>query len=409
MKSGYKWLIAVLVVSGLLVVSLVKGSFALSRSAWWSRQGEVRHAARGPWGTLWYVRSLIEIPPERVQVGPWAYTPTRWYLEGESDDDVMAVLRGCGLDDRQAQDLLAAEIAVTNGVGHILQPSESFILSLDPETRAHLYERLGRYPQNEAQFSPFRFSGEETQDWLDGANVSSEVKALVESLIYRHGKARLFSDLTLVLNRYPSAQTHSNLFMSLSREATLLARVRVLPKDNVDELAEYWGVPDRQAEVRTMLRTLQVSGVCRDVPVTLLLPTFAKSRLYRYSRAGDPAFPSCHYTAMNFFNEEPDNRFLDLGEAAKVLARDYVVVTNDFRLGDIILLMRNSREAIHSCNYIADRIVFTRNGGNWAQPWMLTTLDALIDFYSYPDPVTVKVVRRRDLMAKGPDPKFQVR
>ena len=31
-------------------------------------------------------------------------------------------------------------------------------------------------------------------------------------------------------------------------------------------------------------------------------------------------------------------------------------------------------------------------------PWMLTTLDALLDFYSWQEPVHLKIMRRRDLV-----------
>jgi hypothetical protein len=207
----------------------------------------------------------------------------------------------------------------------------------------------------------------------------------------------MFSDLNLVLERYPSACVYSNLFSVLSRQSTLVARVRVLPEDDVDALARYWGVPHRETEVRTLMKTLQGTDTCRDVPVSMLLPGFARDRIYRYWHEGDPEFASCHYTAMNFLNEGADGRFTNLTEVAKTLANDYVEVRTDFKLGDVILLMKNEAEAIHSCNYIAGGIVFTRNGGSFAQPWMLTTLDALVDFYSYPDAVQVKVMRRRDL------------
>ncbi len=398
MKKRYLAILLVAAVAGLMAVS---GDGGTSVFGDWMRRltrSDVRDCAVGPWGHVWYVPTLIEIPPDRIQIPSWSYTPLRWYLEAPSRDALVATLGRCGLEPEQIDLLLMSEIAITNGIGHIFQPPEALVLDLTPEVRARLYEELGRFTQNDAQFAPFRFSGDPDQEWLLDGQLLPEVKELAESLMYRHGKARMFSDLTLVLNRFPSPAVSSNLFVELSREATLLARVRLAPEDDVDELAKYWGLPDRQAEVRTLMKTMKFSEVLRDVSVTLLLPRFAKDHLYRYSRPEDPSFPSCHYTSMNFFNDKPDLRFTNLVESAQVLARDYVVVTNNFQLGDVILFMRNGHEAIHSCNYIADRIVFTRNGGSWAQPWMLTTLDALVDFYSYPEPIKLRVMRRRDLM-----------
>ena len=102
---------------------------------------------------------------------------------------------------------------------------------------------------------------------------------------------------------------------------------------------------------------------------------------------------------MNFFSDKPDARFTNLTEVARSLDQDYVEVKREFQLGDVILLMKTGSDAIHSCNYVADRLVFTKNGGSMAQPWILARLDDIVDFYSYPDPVvSVKIMRRRDLM-----------
>jgi len=210
----------------------------------------------------------------------------------------------------------------------------------------------------------------------------------------------MFSDLDFVLERYPSVAVYSNLFCTMSRESTLVARVRVLPGDDVDALAHYWGYPHREDEVRTLMKTLQGTDACRDVPVSMLLPGFARDRIYRYWHEGDPAFADCHYTAMNFLNEKADGRFTNTTEVAKVMMNDYVEVMQDFRLGDLILLMKNEKGVVHSCNYVADGIVFTRNGGSVEEPWLLTKLDSLVDYYSYPDPVHVKILRRRDLCGR---------
>ena len=105
---------------------------------------------------------------------------------------------------------------------------------------------------------------------------------------------------------------------------------------------------------------------------------------------------TCHYSALNFLNDPPDLRFTNLTEVVRSWHEDFVEVTDDFRLGDVVLLLKKGGDVVHSCNYVADRIVFSKNGGSLAQPWVLTHLDNLVRFYSYPDPVSLKVMRRRD-------------
>lgn len=396
-KKWIAWSVAAVICS-VVFVSLSFGS--LQNTLWqWAPRGKDTHmCAPGIWGRVWFERSLIEIPPDRIQIQSVNPKPVKWYIEANSSAELVAILRTCGLEEGQVQELLLTMVRATNGVGRILSPSTELVLSLGETVRLKLYTVLGRYSQNEAEAAPFRFSGATVSDWLDDAKVDPDVVKMVRTLIYHQGQSQMFSDMDLVLSRFPSVSVYSNLFMTLARESTLVARVRVMPGDDVDELARYWGAPNRESEVRTLLKTMQNTENCRNVPVSLLLPPFARDRIYRYWHAGDPDFANCHYTAMNFFNQVADARFTDLKEVAQTLARDYSEVQDgNYRLGDVILLMKSETEAIHSCNYVADRIVFTRNGGSMAQPWMLTTLDALVDFYSYPDPVRIKVMRRRDL------------
>ena len=384
-------------ICGLVFVSLGFAGIFNPFSPWPPHSWDVQVCETGAWGRVWYERSIIEIPPDRIQVQTFQPKETLWYIGAEASTQMVATLQGCGLESEQIKELLATLSPATDGVGRVLHPSGEFLLSLSDSVRRNLYGMLGRYSQNGMCTWPFRFSGDSSSDWFKGVNLDPKLIELVKSLVYHEGKSQMFSDLDYVLERYPSATVYSNLFRTLSRQSTLVARVRVLPEDDVDVLAHYWGVPNREADVRTLMKTLQGTDDCRDVPVSMLLPGFARDRIYRYWHEGDPEFASCHYTAFNFLNEKADGRFTNLTEVAKTLASDYIEVKQDFRLGDVILLMKNESEAIHSCNYVADGIVFTHHGGSFSQPWMLTTLDALVDFYSYPDPVHVKVMRRRDL------------
>lgn len=365
----------------------------------WPVKGErIRTCAPGPWGHLWYVPSVIELPPDRIKVDSAAAPAEEWYMEARSSDDLANSLKRCGLTPHQIQQLLAWQVGTTNRGVFIFEPADSFIVGLTEEQRASLYDFLGQYPQNAPQYSPFRFS-DSALTWLMDADLDPGELELVRTLLYRHGKTMMFADLAVVLHRYPSVDAYARLLRILSREATLLLRLRILPEDDTEALVRYWGAPDRDDEIRARFNLVKESKVLHDIQITALLPLFVRDRLYRYLRPEDPAFPSCHYTTMNFFNREPDARFTNLVVAAETLKRDYVEITGaPMKLGDVILLMRNTTDVIHSCNYIADDIVFSRNGGSVAQPWILTKLSPLVGLYSYPEPVRVKVMRRRDLM-----------
>lgn len=385
------------VLCGMAILLTGGDSVVDTLSRWTGYNPDLHQCRTGAWGHLWYERSVVEIPPDRIKVLTFQPRVTQWYVEADSSAGLVSCLRSCGLQPSQIDELMLTMTRATNKTGRLLTPKPELILSLDAEVRLKLYTMLGRYGENSAQMWPFRFSGAPDDNWFEGVKLEPEVEKMVKSLLYRQGQSLMFSDLDLVMSRFPSVTTYTNLFQAVSRESTLVARLRLEHDDDIDLLARYWGVPNRQDDVRTLLKTMQMTENCRDVPVGMLLPGFVRNRLYRYWHEGDPEFASCHYTAMNFLNQRPDAGFTNLAVVAQVLARDYVEVKGDYRLGDVILLMKNDTEAIHSCNYIADGVVFTRNGGSYAQPWMLTTLPALVDFYSYPDPVHLKVLRRRDV------------
>ena len=68
----------------------------------------------------------------------------------------------------------------------------------------------------------------------------------------------------------------------------------------------------------------------------VLLPYFARDRLYRFQNREDPEGSTCHCSAMNFFNEAPDLRFTNTMEIFHSLKEDYVEVTEEFQLGDVV-------------------------------------------------------------------------
>jgi hypothetical protein len=135
--------------------------------------------------------------------------------------------------------------------------------------------------------------------------------------------------------------------------------------------------------------------------ISYLLPTFARLRLYTYPEAWDDATASqqdCFFTAMNFFNETPDTNFFDSVYSRKVLNSEYEPINEEPIFGDLIALFNDQGDAIHTCVYIADDFVFTKNGINAAQPWVLMRMaDMLLIYYSPEKPGRILFLRRKNL------------
>jgi hypothetical protein len=100
---------------------------------------------------------------------------------------------------------------------------------------------------------------------------------------------------------------------------------------------------------------------------------------------------------MNFFNETPDDRFTDPAYTVRYIEANYYQIAKATKYGDIILFMDgDSNNAIHSAVYLADDIVFTKNGNNMAQPWMLMHLKDLMMKYESDGPGRMLIYRNRN-------------
>jgi hypothetical protein len=56
-------------------------------------------------------------------------------------------------------------------------------------------------------------------------------------------------------------------------------------------------------------------------------------------------------------------------------------VLADPRYGDIITLVRQDGSIIHSCVFIADNIVYTKNSANFRDPYIFMTMPDMMDTF----------------------------
>jgi len=61
------------------------------------------------------------------------------------------------------------------------------------------------------------------------------------------------------------------------------------------------------------------------------------------------------------------------------------------------LVMPRSAHRLHRYDYLADDILFAKNGVNLFQPWMLTTMGEMKGFYPRRVDVDIRFYSRKDL------------
>jgi hypothetical protein len=351
------------------------------------------------WGQL-VVRSLdLEQPEEYIAYETTTNQVATWMFEGMSPDEARATMHSSGV---AAGDIDRAMQTVSYAASNtVVTPDEQLVFSMSPQTRASLYGVLGRSPANQLIHFPFCFPGDAFETQFDKSHISPETYSLVKKMLYRRGDAQCFSDLEILLQHTTNENERLQLVKALSHQSALLVGIHVWPDTDIDKLIGYWALPSgvRLINVRPLLESLQRRTNGGSASILYFLPPFARERLYTYplpSQLGDPAV-DCHWTTMNFFNETPDNRFSDPSYTVAYLQSHYYKIAKPTAYGDRLFLLDKSGNAIHSAVYLADDIVFTKNGNNFAQPWMLMHLKDLLAEFTTDVAPTIAVYRDKNL------------
>jgi len=349
----------------------------------------------GPWGVLEYVRITIEPPDEFVPVDNRTFEKTRWVFGGYSRQRAAGLFNACNLTPAQRAELADPAIwsEETNAV--VVTPSPGLILSLNESARTQIYTALAADGRNDFQMWPYTFRKGGFDAWFAQSGLSGPTIALVRRLVYLRGSSLCFSDLPEAFSQIPTLAERRRLVKTLSRNATVLMKLRITPDSDIPALTAYWKGSWSAKDIEPLLQSLTEVPGGATIDVAQLLPPFARKQLNTYPRQ-DPSTPAidCYWTAMNFFRDPPDDRYYSPAAWQSELDTNYTVVAQP-TYGDVILFLRRDNLPIHAAVYIADDVVFTKNGGNDRQPWMLMKWDDLLARYPQSEPIRPVVFHRK--------------
>ncbi len=393
---------AIILVPWLLLPTGREGASSFSESDRHSVHGsEVSRriqSHKGPWGDLRIVRIVTE-PPEGSLEGYSVYPRPVWSFKNYTAAQFERLIVAAKLSLEQRAEIGRAARWDASGVGCAVMPPDDFVMNLSPESRAVLYNALSAFPENVLQYEPFRFRADLADEWFANSGVPKETVALVRRLSYVRGKTLLFCDPHLVLPGLPSELDRVRLLKTLARQSTLMVQLHITPDTDIASLAAYWGAQENRVKnIKPLLESVARIPGGFDIDVSHLLPRFARKRIYTYpSGEGDKgeAVYDCHWNSMNFWNDPPDDRFADNAYVIKMLKSDYEPVLDNFKLGDVVLFMKSDTDAIHSAVYVADDIVFTKNGASAHSPWILMLMDTLVAHYAINADLKIRGYRKK--------------
>jgi hypothetical protein len=354
----------------------------------------------GSWGEIEYVRILLERPDAFVSVNYELPPYTGWTFPGWGVEKALQLLRDCGLSPAQLPGLFQTNRWNASAAGCQVLVDKDTLLRLPDAARRKIYEVLASFPENGLHARPFTFNSESVDEWFEDSDLSPQTISLVKGLAYMQDSSVCFSDLSVVFAGIDSPAEKRRLLKTLSRQQAVLMNLKITPAADVRSLVGYWGRGGRAKDIEPLLESLVKVREGVKLDVAHLLPPFARRRLYTYpypTEDASQAAEDCFWTAFNFFNDMPDDRFRDPAQMQQILTTDYYPVRGDLTYGDVVMLVDTNRLASHAAVYIADDKVFTKNGTNYNQPWLFMDLQDMAAYYPGPTPLRIQAYRQKKL------------
>ncbi|MGB9603467.1 MAG: hypothetical protein ACPMAG_11820, partial [Limisphaerales bacterium] len=319
-----------------------------------------------------------------------------WFFPNHNENDVEQLFKNCNLDPVLEKSLLEKTRWKNQPNGVLVSPTPESVKDLPLEARRKIYSILKKDQSNFFHFNPFRLPANELDEWLANSGLSPENQQLFRKISWREGDYIVFYDYQLFEHIVNNPTEKRQVARALSQIPALMMNLRVTPQTDVDAVVKYFE-KGRGREIKSFLESLKRLPEGRSVNVAFFLPPFARLRLYTYPRLSPGKKPyDCFYSAMNFFNDTPDDRFLDPDYIQEVLHSQYFNAGTNYTFGDLLLLLEDGNKAIHMCVYIADNVVFTKNGAQDLQPWILMKIPDMLKIYQTDKPLQIVAYRRKN-------------
>ena len=341
----------------------------------------------GPWGELYTVPFHLAAPDELLPVRTIEAAGTHWVFKNSTRTELANLLDSAGLPADQRDALLDPAVARVGIMDIELTPTPAMVAALPEKARQVIDRSLAQFPENRPAF--FFIHKDTLHDRFDDSGVSPDTLALFRKFCCEHGDYLVLGGLPALLAEIPAYEEKVRFTKALTRQKTMLIRLRVTDRSDPKTLAAYWAKGRWAPSVRTVLEGIERVPGGTFMSVMALLPPLPSSQLYFYpdvqsAQSGSTApLRDCHWTSQNFFSDPADTKAMNPAAFTAELAASYFTISGDPSYGDIVILEKPSGEIVHSAVFVADEIVFTKNGSTPIFPWMFSTVPDLRKQYSF--------------------------
>ena len=353
----------------------------------------------GAWGHLEVTPIELEWPEEFRALELPVPTQIRWFFGKRDCDKLADFLRACEFPARHQASLLNSNAWEIGSGGIWVTPPMDLIREMSPTSRQKVYSVLVRHPENAAHCYPNYCRYKSFEEWFADCELDTEKLEMISRMTYQRRGVTCFSD-SEYLQHTLTPEEMRRVSQTLSRTGSLFAKLRITPESDLDAILAYWGTTSRARKVRPLLESLKRLPEGGDLNVTWFFPPVPRLLVYSYPHPTNMIagkYPDCVWSSLNFFNEVPDDQTFDAGHCATVLKRDYHSVPKAGLFGDIIMFSQQDGTdvvLVHMCVFVADNIVFTKNGYDPKSPWVLMPLEDVLLTYKVENTTSVSVLRR---------------
>lgn len=350
----------------------------------------------GPWGNLDCTHIAVEMPETFISLEDVKDLHAHWYFAGLSREQIITLFQNADMSNAELQTLTNHSKWETDSNGVWVSPPDDLVLAIKQPVRQKIYSTLAKSPENSSQYAPFAYRPELIPGLLKRSGLQEATVRKFHELLYPQGSRLLFADADVLVNHLPDENEKVRFLKTISRVSTLLVKLRIDEHTDIEPLVEYWSYGRRKKDIRALLESMAAVPGGTKIDVAHILPSFVRKRIYTYPDPESQTLTNqhCHWTSLNFLSDIPDERFADNSVVQQTVQRDFVQVTQNPQLGDVILFL-DSGDVVHSATYIADDIVFTKNGVAANRPWIYMQLEDLRACYERPERSLTLVMFRR--------------
>ncbi len=347
--------------------------------------GYTRQANPGPWGELLISNIYLEAPDSVIDIAGKPDPVPRWTFPGLSVSMVKDLLIQSGVDLTLVERLTSSTQLKSSGAEIVIYPKLEDLLQIKGAVRDKLYTEIAKYPQNDYYTDPVFILSGDVEEWLVEATLNANQKDVVRQLVWHRGNALVFSNVGVLLGYAQNGEEIKNTLRAITRCMSLVVSKKFpLKQDQREAFLRYWIGNQPESPRMTFIKAISRETDINDtVDIMHFLPVIMREKLYTFPSLRDGVkgrLPDCHWTSLNFFNLSPRDYYRSTSLAAIQLTQAYNQVSGPYQFGDVLCYTDNG-EGLHTCVYIADNIVLTKNGENILAPWVLLTIEDVSKIY----------------------------